>query len=113
MSTTRNKDRAFNAKASVADVSQRLAQFETREERLEYHRKVGVRLLAHRYRYYALDAPLLKDHEYDWLEKFYEEISRQLDVPPRHSEMVGFKEEAPDATEAKELVGTILTKKCQ
>lgn len=96
-------DRAFNIKQEQKDIANRLKMLSP-EERQAYHAKVGHNLLRHRYWYYALDKPLLSDFEYDLLERFYDELSRQLSLPPVHDKMVGFDPQAPGAMAAKESV---------
>jgi NAD-dependent DNA ligase len=54
--------------------------------------KLSWTLLEHKCRYYVFDAPSIGDYEYDILEKEYEALAKELQVPPSVSDMVGFDE---------------------
>lgn len=71
----------------------------TPEEQLAYLTKVGERVLAHRYRYYVQDQPMLADFEYDYLERYYEALAAHLGQPNTFSNMVGYNHDIPGARE--------------
>jgi NAD-dependent DNA ligase len=56
---------------------------------------IGWELLEHKYRYYVLDNPTIPDHEYDILEKEYDNLAKELDLEPTASNMVGFDTKRP------------------
>jgi NAD-dependent DNA ligase adenylation domain len=60
----------------------------TKEEMLDYLDKLYDRLLEHRYRYYVLDHPAIEDSEYDYVERFYNNLASEHGV--KQMEMVDF-----------------------
>lgn len=72
------------------------------EEQIEYLEKFYNRLLEHRYRYYILDAPVLEDWIYDYLEKEYNKMASEAGI--KLMEMVDFDAKNILALEAKDRV---------
>jgi NAD-dependent DNA ligase len=52
-------------------------------------------ILEHKCRYYHFNAPIIKDYEYDMLEKEYDALATQLGKPQSASNMVDFKLDRP------------------
>lgn len=52
--------------------------------------RLGWRLMEAKFLYYKMDAPILQDHEYDLLEREYDALAKELNLPPTASDMVGF-----------------------
>lgn len=76
----------------------------TPQESIEYFHKLGKRVLAHRYRYYVLDDSVIPDWEYDLLERLYEALASELNLPSVIADMVGYDLNDPLALEVKGLV---------
>lgn len=76
----------------------------TDKERRDYFHVLGIRLLCHRYRYYVLDSPIVSDNEYDYLERHYEMVAKELNEHPWASDMVGYDFTKPHTKEAEEQV---------
>lgn len=76
----------------------------TRNEKLIYLSQLEERILEHRYRYYILGDSVLSDFEYDFIEKFYIKIGKELNVPTHIEDMVDFNYTYPGAIEAKNRV---------
>lgn len=72
------------------------------QEHIQYLNGLYNRLLEHRYRYYGLDAPVISDHEYDYIEKEYNRMAQEAGV--KIMEMVDFDSNDPLAIEAKKRV---------
>lgn len=73
-------------------------------EKVAHMETVGHRLLEHRYRYYILDAPILADWVYDYIERYYECVAQDMGLPAIASNMVDFDLSRVDAQEAKARV---------
>lgn len=52
----------------------------THDDKIEYCHKLGARVLDHRYRYYILHDAVLSDADYDYLERVYEDICKELGI---------------------------------
>ena len=74
------------------------------EEQLDYLDKLYNRLLEHRYRYYVLDAAVLEDFVYDFIEREYNRLALESGV--KQMEMVDFDFKDLLAIEAKNRVDT-------
>lgn len=59
--------------------------------------KLGWKLMEAKYRYYILDTPELQDHEYDQMERRYDELAKILGAPPTAVDMVGFDRNRPSS----------------
>ena len=57
--------------------------------------KLGWLLMEHKFRYYRLDSPIVEDHEYDKLEREYDNLAKELGLPPTAVDMVGFDQNRP------------------
>lgn len=55
-----------------------------------YHDKLTKRILSHRYRYYVLNHPVISDHEYDYLERFYNDYCNDNDLINYLEDTVGW-----------------------
>lgn len=66
--------------------------------------KLGWLILEAKYRYYIRDAPLLEDHEYDTMEREYDELAKKLGLPPSATDMVGFDTKRPSCILVAEKV---------
>lgn len=80
----------------------------TAEETLDYYNKLTARVLAHRYRYYVLDHPVIADHEYDYLERFYSVFCNENGLENHIKDTVGWSREHYKAEYVAELVKTDL-----
>jgi len=54
--------------------------------------ELGWQLLEHKFRYYILAEPIIKDYDYDMLEKEYDALADELNLPKSASDMVDFDE---------------------
>lgn len=72
------------------------------EEKTAYLAEVYKRILEHRYRYYVQNDNVLSDTEYDFLEKYYNQLAPVHGV--RLMEMVDFDFKDPEAIAAGERV---------
>lgn len=72
------------------------------EEMVLYLEQLYNRLLEHRYRYYVLDHPVIDDHEYDYIERYYNFLAQEHNV--KQMEMVDFNPNDLLAIEAKNRV---------
>lgn len=57
--------------------------------------KLGWEILEHKCRYYILDEPVIRDYDYDMLEKEYESLALELGLEPSATNMVGFDDTRP------------------
>lgn len=55
------------------------------------HTELSWKLLEHKYRYYILNSSTIDDYSYDLLEKEYDSLCIQLNIPQTVSDMVGFE----------------------
>lgn len=67
------------------------------EEKLQYFEKLGERLLEHKYRYYVLNSSIISDFEYDYVERVYDDLAKELGLEPVCANMVGFNLQAEPA----------------
>ncbi len=74
----------------------------TKEENTIYLDEFYGRLLEHRYRYYRLDAPVIADFEYDFIEREYNRLAKESGA--KLMEMVDFDLNDPLAIEAGKRV---------
>ncbi len=69
---------------------------------MEYYKLLEARVLEHRYRYYVLDAPVLLDFEYDFLERTYiAECYKAGQSPVTDTDGIGWSDIQPDYVAAK------------
>lgn len=52
--------------------------------------KLSWDILKYKYHYYVNDKPIISDYDYDMIEKEYEALCKEFDVPPSATDMVGF-----------------------
>ena len=52
--------------------------------------KLGWELLEHKFRYYILSEPIIQDYAYDMLEKEYDSLAEELNLPKSATDMVDF-----------------------
>lgn len=76
----------------------------TYQEKQQYFDLLGLRVLAHRYRYYVLDDSVVSDFEYDYIERYYEAIANDLKVRPLTQDLVGFSSSDSHCSLVKSLV---------
>ena len=74
------------------------------EEKVDHLLNLEERILEHRYRYYILDAPVIPDTHYDYLERYYVNVCSLLGVEPTVTNMVDYNHGYPGAKEAAERV---------
>lgn len=55
--------------------------------------KLGWEILEHKFRYYVLSEPIIRDYDYDLLEKQYDSLADSLGLPKSATDMVDFKED--------------------
>lgn len=55
--------------------------------------KLGWELLEHKFRYYILAEPIIQDYDYDILEKEYDSLAEELNLPKSASDMVDFNQD--------------------
>lgn len=72
-----------------------------KEEKLKYYTDLGNRCQEHRYRYYALDDSVISDFEYDYMEKMYKAVSREMNLKDVAIDMVDWDITKPGALETK------------
>lgn len=64
----------------------------TPEERLAYFYKLADRIAYHKKVYYTAQHPELTDVEYDYMERLYEAVAKDLGLEPEATNQVGYKE---------------------
>jgi len=57
--------------------------------------KLSWQILEHKFRYYIQDRPIIEDHEYDKIEREYDDLAKELGEEPTASNMVGFNFDKP------------------
>lgn len=66
--------------------------------------KLGWQIIEAKYRYYGKDDAVLKDHEYDALEREYDALAKELGEEPTAANMVGYNGLRPSAQLAADKV---------
>jgi NAD-dependent DNA ligase len=64
-------------------------------DKLKRFSQLSWKILEHKCRYYYFDAPIIADHEYDALEREYDQLAEDLGLEPTAANMVGFKLDRP------------------
>lgn len=70
----------------------------TKKERLEKEKrfiKLGWDILKYKYFYYERNISAVPDHQYDVLERTYDNLAKELNLSPTASDMVGFDNKRP------------------
>ena len=57
--------------------------------------KLSWDILKYKYHYYVNSAPIISDYEYDMIEKEYEALCKEFNVPPTATDMVDFNWNRP------------------
>jgi hypothetical protein len=63
--------------------------------KIERFTALGWQILEHKCRYYILIAPIIDDYNYDMLEKEYDALANELNLPKSASDMVDFDMNRP------------------
>ena len=75
--------------------------------------KITIELMAHKYAYYVMDAPIIGDYTYDMLEHGWAKLGEELGLTQEgeHTPCVGFDENHPQAKTGIELYDNLKNNK--